>query len=149
MTFVIDQNRKVVEVVKSEIRMNVHADRALDALKQLQTADPRSGRPDVRSPSVVLFDHDDVFLDDLELAVVVGDRDHLVDDDGAVGCLDRDGLVGGEHVAVFVDQCLQVVDDDRAVLADRGGDHLDLFDATGFFGNRRALLLLVQVMGSP
>jgi peroxiredoxin Q/BCP len=36
VTFVIDQDRKVVEVVKSEIRMGVHADRALDALKQLQ-----------------------------------------------------------------------------------------------------------------
>lgn len=36
VTFVIDQNRRVVEVVKSEIRMSVHADRALDALKQLQ-----------------------------------------------------------------------------------------------------------------
>jgi len=36
VTFVIDQNRRVVEVVKSEIRMGVHADRALDALKQLQ-----------------------------------------------------------------------------------------------------------------
>src|SRR5690242_3192622 len=38
VTFVIDQNRRVVEVVKSEIRMNVHADRALDALKKLQAA---------------------------------------------------------------------------------------------------------------
>jgi peroxiredoxin Q/BCP len=38
VTFVIDQNRRVVEVVKSEIRMNVHADRALEALKQLQAA---------------------------------------------------------------------------------------------------------------
>jgi peroxiredoxin Q/BCP len=37
VTFVIDQDRRVVEVVKSEIRMNVHADRALDALKQLAT----------------------------------------------------------------------------------------------------------------
>jgi peroxiredoxin Q/BCP len=36
VTFVIDQNRRVVEVVKSEIRMSVHADRALDALEQLQ-----------------------------------------------------------------------------------------------------------------
>ena len=36
VTFVIDQDRRVVEVVKSEIRMSVHADRALDALKQLQ-----------------------------------------------------------------------------------------------------------------
>jgi len=36
VTFVIDQDRKVVEVVKSEIRMSVHADRALDSLKQLQ-----------------------------------------------------------------------------------------------------------------
>lgn len=35
VTFVIDQDRKVVEVMKSEIRMGVHADRALDALKQL------------------------------------------------------------------------------------------------------------------
>ena len=35
VTFVIDQDRKVVEVVKSEIRMNVHADRALDALKKI------------------------------------------------------------------------------------------------------------------
>ena len=38
VTFVIDRDRRVVEVVKSEIRMNVHADRALDALKQLQTS---------------------------------------------------------------------------------------------------------------
>jgi peroxiredoxin Q/BCP len=38
VTFVIDQDRKVVEVVKSEIRMGVHADRALDALARL----PRS-----------------------------------------------------------------------------------------------------------
>ena len=35
VTFVIDQDRKVVEVVKSEIRMNVHADRALEALRKL------------------------------------------------------------------------------------------------------------------
>ena len=36
VTFVIDQNRRVVEVIKSEIRMSVHADRALDALAALQ-----------------------------------------------------------------------------------------------------------------
>ncbi|MFA5885666.1 MAG: peroxiredoxin [Acidimicrobiia bacterium] len=36
VTFVIDQDRRVVEVVKSEIRMGVHADRALDALRSLQ-----------------------------------------------------------------------------------------------------------------
>jgi peroxiredoxin len=35
VTFVIGQDRRVVEVVKSEIRMSVHADRALDALKKL------------------------------------------------------------------------------------------------------------------
>jgi thioredoxin-dependent peroxiredoxin len=35
VTFVIGQDRRVVEVVKSEIRMGVHADRALDALQQL------------------------------------------------------------------------------------------------------------------
>ena len=35
VTFVIGQDRRVVEVVKSEIRMGVHADRALDAFKQL------------------------------------------------------------------------------------------------------------------
>ncbi len=35
VTFVIDRDRRVVDVVKSEIRMSVHADRALDALKQL------------------------------------------------------------------------------------------------------------------
>ena len=129
MTFVIDQNRKVVEVVKSEIRMNVHADRALDALKQLQqltAARPLRRRRRPRSTTTTSSSID------LELAVVVGDRDHLVDDDGAVGCLDRDGLVGGEHVAVLVDERLEVVDDDRAVVADRGGDHLDLFDAVRF-----------------
>jgi len=38
VTFVIGQDRKVVEVVRSEVRMNVHADRALDALKKLQKA---------------------------------------------------------------------------------------------------------------
>ena len=38
VTFVIDQDRRVVEVVKSEIRMNVHADRALDALRKVQAS---------------------------------------------------------------------------------------------------------------
>ena len=38
VTFVIDRDRRVVEVIKSEIRMNVHADRALAALKKLQGA---------------------------------------------------------------------------------------------------------------
>ncbi len=36
VTFVIDRDRTIVEVVKSEIRMSVHADRALAALQQLQ-----------------------------------------------------------------------------------------------------------------
>lgn len=35
VTFVIDQDRKVVEVIKSEIRMSVHADKALDALRSM------------------------------------------------------------------------------------------------------------------
>ena len=34
-TFVIDRDRRIVEVVKSEIRMNVHADRALAALRAI------------------------------------------------------------------------------------------------------------------
>jgi thioredoxin-dependent peroxiredoxin len=34
VTFVIDTDRRVLEVVKSEIRMSVHADRALDALRK-------------------------------------------------------------------------------------------------------------------
>jgi peroxiredoxin Q/BCP len=38
VTLVIDQDRRVVEVVKSEIRMNVHADRALDALRKVQAS---------------------------------------------------------------------------------------------------------------
>jgi peroxiredoxin Q/BCP len=32
-TFVIDTDRKVLEIVKSELRMNVHADRALEVLR--------------------------------------------------------------------------------------------------------------------
>jgi len=36
ITYVIDTDRKVLEVVKSEIRMNVHADRALEALRRRQ-----------------------------------------------------------------------------------------------------------------
>lgn len=35
VTFVIDRDRRVVEVVRSEIRMGVHADRALAALRTL------------------------------------------------------------------------------------------------------------------
>jgi peroxiredoxin Q/BCP len=35
VTFVIDRDRRVLAVVKSELRMSVHADRALEALKQL------------------------------------------------------------------------------------------------------------------
>ncbi|RFU39404.1 peroxiredoxin [Actinomadura logoneensis] len=34
-TFVIAPDRRVVEIVKSEVRMNVHADRALAALRNL------------------------------------------------------------------------------------------------------------------
>lgn len=34
MTFVIDTDRRVIAVVKSEIRMSVHADKALAALQQ-------------------------------------------------------------------------------------------------------------------
>ena len=33
MTFVIDTDRKVLEVIKSELRMAVHADKALEVLK--------------------------------------------------------------------------------------------------------------------
>ncbi|ROO84513.1 peroxiredoxin Q/BCP [Actinocorallia herbida] len=36
VTFVIDTDRKVLELVKSEVRMNVHADRALAALRGRQ-----------------------------------------------------------------------------------------------------------------
>ncbi|MGW5637038.1 peroxiredoxin [Streptomyces sp. NPDC003832] len=35
-TFVIGQDRKVLEVVRSELRMNAHADRALAALRALK-----------------------------------------------------------------------------------------------------------------
>jgi peroxiredoxin Q/BCP len=35
VTFVIDRDRRIVEVIKSELRMNVHADRALEALRAL------------------------------------------------------------------------------------------------------------------
>lgn len=35
MTFVIDTNRRIVDVIKSEIRMNAHADRALEVLRKL------------------------------------------------------------------------------------------------------------------
>jgi thioredoxin-dependent peroxiredoxin len=34
-TFVIGRDRKIVEIINSEINMNVHAERALDALKAL------------------------------------------------------------------------------------------------------------------
>lgn len=33
-TFVIDTDRRILEVIKSEIRMSVHADRALEALRR-------------------------------------------------------------------------------------------------------------------
>lgn len=33
VTFVIDQDRRVLEVIRSEIRMHLHADRALEALR--------------------------------------------------------------------------------------------------------------------
>jgi peroxiredoxin Q/BCP len=37
VTFVIDTDRRILDVVKSEVRMNVHADRALEALKTRST----------------------------------------------------------------------------------------------------------------
>jgi peroxiredoxin Q/BCP len=36
-TFVIDRDRRVVDVISSEINMNAHAQRALDSLKSLAT----------------------------------------------------------------------------------------------------------------
>ncbi|MFD9790920.1 peroxiredoxin [Streptomyces sp. NPDC059070] len=38
VTFVIDSDLRVLEIVKSEIRMSVHADRALAALRHRRTA---------------------------------------------------------------------------------------------------------------
>jgi len=35
MTYVIDRDGRIVEVIRNELRMNVHADRALDALRAL------------------------------------------------------------------------------------------------------------------
>src|SRR5262245_626128 len=35
-TFVIDTDRRVLEIIRSEVRMNVHADKALEALKRRQ-----------------------------------------------------------------------------------------------------------------
>ena len=37
-TFVIDTDRRVLEIIRSEVRMNVHADKALEALKRRQAA---------------------------------------------------------------------------------------------------------------
>jgi thioredoxin-dependent peroxiredoxin len=37
VTFVIGQDRRVIEIIKSEVRMNVHADKALEALRQHRT----------------------------------------------------------------------------------------------------------------
>jgi peroxiredoxin Q/BCP len=37
-TFVIDTDRRVLEVIRSELRMNVHADKALEALRRRQAA---------------------------------------------------------------------------------------------------------------
>ena len=34
VTFVIDTDRRILEIIKSEIRMNVHADKALAALRK-------------------------------------------------------------------------------------------------------------------
>jgi len=38
VTFVIDRDRRVIAVVKSELRMSVHADRALEALRQVPSS---------------------------------------------------------------------------------------------------------------
>ncbi|WP_286901655.1 peroxiredoxin [Thermocrispum sp.] len=38
-TFVIDTDRSVLEVIKSEVRMNVHADRALEVLRRARSRD--------------------------------------------------------------------------------------------------------------
>jgi peroxiredoxin Q/BCP len=35
-TFVIGQDRRIVEVINSEVSMNAHADKSLDALRRLQ-----------------------------------------------------------------------------------------------------------------
>ena len=36
-TFVIDTDGRIVEVIKSEVRMNTHADQALEVLRSLQS----------------------------------------------------------------------------------------------------------------
>jgi peroxiredoxin Q/BCP len=35
-TFVIGQDRRIAEVINSELSMNTHADKSLDALRELQ-----------------------------------------------------------------------------------------------------------------
>jgi peroxiredoxin len=37
ITFVVDTDRRVLEVIKSEVRMDVHADKAVQALRRRQT----------------------------------------------------------------------------------------------------------------
>ena len=37
-TFVIDTDRKVLEVISSEVNMNTHADKALEVLRARQSA---------------------------------------------------------------------------------------------------------------
>jgi peroxiredoxin Q/BCP len=37
-TFVIDTDRKILEVIGSEVNMNVHADKALEVLRARQSA---------------------------------------------------------------------------------------------------------------
>ena len=65
VTFVIDTDRRVLGVIRSEIRMNLHADRALEVLRRRRPPGPRafswwhesqsaSGRPDhLREPHQV------------------------------------------------------------------------------------------------
>jgi peroxiredoxin Q/BCP len=38
VTFVIDTDRRVLEIIKSEVRMDVHADKAVEALRKRQRA---------------------------------------------------------------------------------------------------------------
>lgn len=45
-TFVLDAGGRVLEVIKSEVRMNVHADRALEALRRHADQADKPDKPD-------------------------------------------------------------------------------------------------------
>ncbi len=95
-TFVIGPDLKVIDVIQSEVRMNVHADRALEVLRRPTPAPDRRLNLHVRSvPAQATLRWDAVLMDAPVVDPTADEPGPGIGSSGAAG--PGSGRAGGEH----------------------------------------------------